>query len=76
MRARDEHGLRRFSHVSTVAVCGQRANEVVQEDTSIDWNRSDYDPYARTKKFCEHMVRQLATGCFAHDFPTEHRAGR
>ena len=59
MRARDEHGLRRFSHVSTVAVAGHRANEVVQEDTAIDWNRSDYDPYARTKKFCEHMVRQL-----------------
>ncbi len=59
MRARDDHGLRRFSHVSTVAVAGQRANEVVQEDTAIDWNRSDYDPYARTKKFCEHMVRQL-----------------
>src|SRR5277367_3647131 len=58
-RARDQHGLRRFSHVSTVAVAGQRSNEVVQEDTSIDWNRSDYDPYARTKKFCEHMVRQL-----------------
>ncbi len=59
MRARDEHGLRRFSHVSTVAVAGHRADEVVEEDTSIDWNRSDYDPYARTKKFCEHMVRQL-----------------
>ena len=59
MRARDQHGLRRFSHVSTVAVAGHRANEVVQEDTAIDWNRSDYDPYARTKKFCEHMVRQL-----------------
>jgi thioester reductase-like protein len=59
MRARDQHGLRRFSHVSTVAVAGHRSNEVVQEDTSIDWNRSDYDPYARTKKFCEHMVRQL-----------------
>lgn len=59
MRARDEHGLRRFSHVSTVAVAGQRSNEVIEEDTSIDWNRSDYDPYARTKKFCEHMVRQL-----------------
>jgi len=58
-RARDDHGLRRFSHVSTVAVCGQRSDEVVQEDASIDWNRSDYDPYARTKKFCEHMVRQL-----------------
>ena len=59
MRARDEHGLRRFSHVSTVAVAGHRANEVVEEDSAIDWNRSDYDPYARTKKFCEHMVRQL-----------------
>jgi thioester reductase-like protein len=59
MRARNDHGLRRFSHVSTVAVCGQRANEVVEEDTSIDWTRSDYDPYARTKKFCEHMIREL-----------------
>ena len=58
-RARDHHGLRRFSHVSTVAVAGQRLDEVVQEDTAIDWNRSDYDPYARTKKFCEHMLRQL-----------------
>ena len=58
-RARDDHGLRRFSHVSTVAVCGQRSNEVIQEDRAIDWNLSDYDPYARTKKFCEHMVRQL-----------------
>ena len=32
MRARDGHGLRRFSHVSTVAVAGDRQNEVVQED--------------------------------------------
>ncbi len=62
MRARDQHGLRRFSHVSTVAVAGQRKDEVVEEDTAIDWNRSDYDPYARTKKFCEHMVRQLLPG--------------
>jgi thioester reductase-like protein len=53
------HGLRRFSHVSTVAVAGQRQDEVVTEDKSIDWARSDYDPYARTKKFCEHMIRQL-----------------
>lgn len=59
MRSRDDHGLRRFSHVSTVAVAGRRQNEVVQENTSIDWSRSDYDPYARTKKFSEHMVRQL-----------------
>jgi thioester reductase-like protein len=59
IRARDTHGLSRFSHVSTVAVAGVRSNEVVSEDAAIDWNRSDYDPYARTKKFCEHMIRQL-----------------
>jgi thioester reductase-like protein len=58
-RAQDAHGLRRFSQVSTVAVAGQRSNEVVEEDRAIDWERSDYDPYARTKKFCEHMVREL-----------------
>ena len=53
------HGLRRFSEVSTVAVAGKRQNEVVSEDRAIDWDRSDYDPYARTKKFCEHMTRVL-----------------
>src|ERR1700682_5908915 len=58
-RAHDAHGLRRFSEVSTVAVAGQRSNELVTEDNSIDWERSDYDPYARTKKFCEHMIREL-----------------
>jgi thioester reductase-like protein len=58
-RAQDAHGLRRFSQVSTVAVAGARSHEVVTEDASIDWNRSDYDPYARTKKFCEYMVREL-----------------
>ena len=58
-RAQNHHGLRRYSHVSTVAVAGKRQNEVVTEDTSIDWARSDYDPYARTKKFGEHMLHQL-----------------
>lgn len=58
-RARDHHGLRRFSHVSTVAVAGHRSNDVVTEDEAVDWDRSDYDPYARTKKFCEHMVAEL-----------------
>ena len=58
-RAQDAHGLRRFSQVSTVAVAGHRSNEVVTEDRAIDWERSDYDPYARTKKFCEHMVREM-----------------
>jgi len=58
-RAHDTHGLRRFSEVSTVAVAGRRNNELVIEDSAIDWDRSDYDPYARTKKFGEHMVREL-----------------
>ncbi len=58
-RAQNRHGLRRYSHVSTVAVAGKRKNEVVTEDAAIDWSRSDYDPYARTKKFCEHMANQL-----------------
>ena len=57
--ARELHGLRRFSHVSTVAVAGSRQNEVVEEDSAIDWERADYDPYARTKKFSEHMVNEL-----------------
>ena len=58
-RAHEAHGLRRFSQISTVAVAGQRNNEVVTEDRAIEWERSDYDPYARTKKFCEHMVREM-----------------
>lgn len=57
--ARDRHGLRRFSHLSTVAVAGHRRNEIVTEDAALDWARSDYDPYARTKKFCEHMIHNL-----------------
>jgi nucleoside-diphosphate-sugar epimerase len=59
MRSNHYHGLRRFSHVSTVAVAGKRHDEIVSEGEAIDWERSDYDPYARTKKFCEHMIRQL-----------------
>ncbi|MDP9146077.1 MAG: SDR family oxidoreductase [Acidobacteriota bacterium] len=58
-RTQNRNGLRRYSHVSTVAVAGRRQNEVVKEDASIDWARSDYDPYARTKKFGEHMIHQL-----------------
>jgi len=42
-----------------VAVAGKRHDEVVTEDSAIDWARSDYDPYGRTKKFSEHMVQQL-----------------
>jgi thioester reductase-like protein len=58
-RAQNRNGVQRYSHVSTVAVAGKRQNEVVTEDASIDWSRSDYDPYARTKKFGEHLVHQL-----------------
>jgi nucleoside-diphosphate-sugar epimerase len=57
--AREIRELRRFSHVSTNAVAGARDRELVTEDAAIDWARSDYDPYARTKKFCEHMIREL-----------------
>jgi thioester reductase-like protein len=58
-RAQNRNGILRYSHVSTVAVAGKRQNEVVTEDASIDWARSDYDPYARTKKFGEHLLHQL-----------------
>lgn len=57
--AADHHGLRRFSDVSTAAVAGHRQSETVTEENCVDWNRSDYDPYARTKKFSEHMVHEL-----------------
>lgn len=57
--AQDHHGLRRFSDVSTVAITGEVTHEVVHEDHAIDWSKSDYDPYSRTKKFCEHMVHEL-----------------
>jgi len=58
-KAQDDHGLRRVSHVSTVAVAGQRQDEIVREDEAVDWERPDYDPYARTKKFCEYMLQRL-----------------
>lgn len=52
-------GLRRFGYVSTTAVSGTREHQTVTEAESIDWELSDYDPYARTKKFAEHMIREL-----------------
>lgn len=57
--AADRGGLRRYSQVSTTAVAGERQSEVVGEDQAIDWSRSDYDPYARTKKFAEHLAFEL-----------------
>ena len=58
-RAEGDHGLRRFTHVSTVSVAGERQHETVGEDEALDWGRRDYDAYSRTKKFAEHMVREL-----------------
>jgi nucleoside-diphosphate-sugar epimerase len=57
--ARDDHGLRRFSLVSTVAVTGERHRETVSEDAPLDWDRRDYDPYGRTKKMAEHLAAEL-----------------
>ncbi len=51
--------LRRFTNISTAAVAGKRQAEIVEEDTAIEWDRSDYDPYARTKKFAEHLSTEL-----------------
>ncbi len=55
----DRGQLERFSQVSTSAVAGKRQSEVVTDDATVDWDRSDYDPYARTKKFAEHMASEL-----------------
>lgn len=63
-RLADAGRLRRHLHVSTVAVAGKRRGEVVQEDQAVEWDRPDWDPYARTKKFGEHLVRTLL-----HDAP-------
>jgi nucleoside-diphosphate-sugar epimerase len=58
-QVQEHHGLKRFSEVSTVAVAGVRQHEIVSEETMIEWERSDYDPYARTKKFCEYLIHEL-----------------
>ncbi|MGK5091217.1 SDR family oxidoreductase [Deltaproteobacteria bacterium TL4] len=55
----DTKGLRRFTHISTVGVSGHRSHEMVHEDEAIDWERSDYDAYGRTKKFCEYLEHEL-----------------
>jgi thioester reductase-like protein len=55
----EDHGLRRFSLVSTVAIAGERLHESVTEDAALDWDRRDHDPYARTKKMAEHLVREI-----------------
>ncbi|MDH3199260.1 MAG: SDR family oxidoreductase [Myxococcales bacterium] len=55
----DDHPLRRFTLVSTAAVAGERPGDTVLENEPLDWDRRDFNPYTRTKKFCEHMVREL-----------------
>jgi thioester reductase-like protein len=60
--AHEDHGLRRFSDVSTTAVAGKRRHAIVAEEEMVDWDISDHDPYARTKKLAEHLVRELLPG--------------
>lgn len=55
----EDHPLRRFTQVSTVAVAGNRPGATVMEDEPLDWSQPDFNPYTRTKKFCEHMVQEL-----------------
>ncbi|MDH3624338.1 MAG: SDR family oxidoreductase [Myxococcales bacterium] len=55
----DDHPLRRFTVVSTAAVAGDRPGDTVFESEPLDWGLRDFNPYTRTKKFCEHMVREL-----------------
>lgn len=57
--AHEDHGLRRFSNVSTTAVAGKRRHALVAEEQMVDWEISDHDPYARSKKLAEHLVREL-----------------
>lgn len=53
------HGLRRFTNVSTTAVSGVCREQTIYEDIPLDWNQKDWDPYGQTKKFSEHLVREL-----------------
>jgi nucleoside-diphosphate-sugar epimerase len=55
----EDHPLRRFTQVSTVAVAGNRPGATVTEGEPLDWSQPDFNPYTRTKKFCEHMVQEL-----------------
>jgi thioester reductase-like protein len=59
MELADRGNLARFTDVSTAAVAGKRQGETLDEEHTVDWERSDYDPYARTKKFGEHLAHEL-----------------
>ncbi len=59
-RAIDEdHPLRRFTMVSAASVAGYRRGHTILESDPLDWSAPDLDAYGRTKKFAEHMVREL-----------------
>ena len=55
----EDHPLRRFTLVSTVGVAGVRPGTVVMENEPLDWSTPDFNAYTRSKKLCEHMVREL-----------------
>jgi nucleoside-diphosphate-sugar epimerase len=55
----EDHPLERFTQVSTVSVAGNRPGTVVMESEPLDWSQPDFNAYTRTKKFAEHMVREL-----------------
>lgn len=55
-----QHGsLERFTFVSTAAVVGDRRNEHLHEDDSLDFGVAALDPYSETKRVCEELVQRL-----------------
>jgi len=60
-RAADaDHGLARYGYLSSVAVTGPHPHAVVREDAALDWrSEAETTPDARTKRFAEHMAREL-----------------
>ena len=75
-RARDHHGLRRFSHVSTVAVAGQRLDEVDPGRHGDRLEPLGLRPLCTHEKILRTHGPPVAARCAANDFPAQHRAGR
>ncbi len=57
--AQAAHGVRRLTVISTTTVAGPRQDETIDEEAALRWDQEDVDPYAFTKKFAEHMAREL-----------------
>ena len=74
--ARDAHGLRRFSHVSTVAVAGHRKDEVVLEDEAIDWEPIRLRPVRAHEEILRAHGRRAAARRAARGLPTQHYSRR